>query len=111
MKDKRKYPRVSALNMISLQKTGENGILNFDAMGRTLDISAGGALCETVMHIPEETLLELNIQNEEDILTIKGRVVHSRENTDEKYETGIKFIDLTPEESSTLSLWVKDSDV
>ena len=110
MRDQRKYPRVSTLNMISLQTTGEDGFLNFDTMGRTLDISAGGALLETVIQIPEETLLEMNIQNEEEILTIKGRVVHSRENADRKYETGVRFTDLTPEENSTLSLWVKETD-
>lgn len=111
MKEQRQYPRISTLNMISLQTTGADGFLNFDTMGRTLDISAGGALLETVMQIPEETMLELNIQNEEDILTIKGKVVHSRENADGKYETGIKFIDQTPEESTTLNSWLKETDV
>ena len=74
-----------------------NGKPMAEGMGKTVDISQGGALLETGRPIESEFILMLSIDLEKKVVETKGRVAHSRPNGSSTYLTGIKF-EGTPDE-------------
>jgi hypothetical protein len=91
--EKRKNPRIDSHNLISYTRLDENGNPVGQGMGRTLNISEGGILLETHLPIDPQYILSFTISLEDEIMDIKGRVAFNKKRDDEKYETGIQFIE------------------
>jgi c-di-GMP-binding flagellar brake protein YcgR len=100
-KERRKHPRVPTSNIVSYVCIDANGKPIAEGMGKTVDISQGGALLETGRPIESEYILMLSIDLEKKVVETKGRVAHSRSNGDSTYLTGIKF-EGTPDEVTTV---------
>ena len=90
-KEKRKHARVDSLNL-SYFCLDENNQVVKQGMGRTLNVSESGILLETHYPIDEKHTITVTLGLEEDLIEISGRPVHSRLNTDKKYEVGIEFL-------------------
>jgi hypothetical protein len=90
-KEKRKYPRISSLNL-SYVCLDENNEIIKQGMGRSLNVSESGILLETHFPIDDQLIVTLTLGLEEDLVDIKGRPVHTRINDDGKYEVGIEFL-------------------
>ncbi|MGB5422052.1 MAG: PilZ domain-containing protein [Desulfobacterales bacterium] len=91
-KDKRKFIRINSLNLSYVLVDGE-GDADRQTMGRTLDVSEAGIRLET--HLPVEIgrHLMLSVGLEDDVVDIKGRVVHAGKNKHGKYELGIELLE------------------
>jgi len=100
-KEQRKAVRINSLNL-SYIGIDENNVTVKQAMGRTLNVSENGILMETHFPIDSKQIVSLSLALEDDLIDMKGEVVYSRPGTDDKYETGIKFIDV--QEASQLIL-------
>ncbi|MDX2441629.1 MAG: PilZ domain-containing protein [Desulfobacterales bacterium] len=105
-KDKRKHFRVNSLNLSYVFVDGNNDE-GKQTIGRTLNVSESGILLET--HIPlnlNDNLL-LTIGLKEDLVDIKGKVVHSAKDEQGKYEVGVKFTEKDDAASEILGKYVK----
>jgi c-di-GMP-binding flagellar brake protein YcgR len=100
-KEQRKAVRINSLNL-SYIGIYENNVTVKQAMGRTLNVSENGILMETHFPIDSKQIVSLSLALEDDLIDMKGEVVFSRPGEDDKYETGIKFIEI--KEASRLIL-------
>ncbi|MFZ0724498.1 MAG: PilZ domain-containing protein [Desulfobacterales bacterium] len=90
--DKRKFTRINSLNLSYVMVDGA-GEADRQTMGRTLDVSEAGIRLET--HLPVEVgrHLMLSLGLEDNVVDIKGRVVHARKNEAGKYELGVELLE------------------
>ena len=92
--DKRKNPRIKSPNLlVYLCLDGQKNEV-IQGMGRTLNVSEGGILLETHVPIdPRHTVL-LTIAMEEDLMHFKGKIAHSKEREDGRFESGVEFLEM-----------------
>ncbi len=94
VREKRASPRIRSLNLTSyIPKKGERQEYII-SIGRTLDVSEGGAKVETHRQLDKGTELELDIAVEDEIISAKGEVVYSEDLGDGLFGTGISFISI-----------------
>lgn len=105
--DKRLHTRVNALNLIAYDCMDKDGQVVMHGMGRTLNISEGGILLETHIQIEQQYDALLSIGLENDLIDIKGKVVSSRPDKVDKFESGIKFLEIGETELAILKLYIK----
>jgi len=91
-KERRRYPRVPTSNLVSYVCIDAGGKPVAEGMGKTVDISQGGALLETGRPIESEYILLLSIDMEKKVVETRGRVAHSRPSGPSRYLTGIEFL-------------------
>ncbi len=91
--EKRKHCRVDSLNL-SYVCEDEKGVVINEGMGRTLNVSESGILLETHFATVPSHYLSLTIAIEEDLVDIRGRIVHSNTGEDGKFQTGVQFLDI-----------------
>ena len=91
--DKRHHPRIRALNLISYSCIDETDKVVAQGMGRTLNVSEDGILLETHVAIDPKYSIALAIGLEDELINIKGSIIHSGSGKDEKFEAGIEFIE------------------
>ena len=106
-KEKRKFERVDSLNLSYLLIDAENDEVEKQTMGRTLNVSEAGILLETHLPVATGRHMLLSIGLEDDLVDIKGRVVHSHKSSYGKYELGIEFLDLNPDTFRILQKFIK----
>lgn len=92
--DKRKNQRVKSPNLLVYLCIDEEKNEVIQGMGRTLNVSEGGILLETHVPIdPRHTVL-LTIAMEEDLMHFKGKIAHSKEREDGRFESGVEFLEM-----------------
>jgi hypothetical protein len=91
--DRRKYPRVNTINLISHVTIDETGRRIFQGMSRALDISRGGILLETAYPIESGCLSMMTVDVDSNLIEIKGELIYCSKSDTEMYHSGIKFID------------------
>jgi len=90
--DRRKYPRVNTTNLISHVTIDETGRWIFQGMSRALDISRGGILLETAQPITPGCLSMMTVDMDNNLIEIKGELIHCSKSGPSTYHSGIKFI-------------------
>ena len=91
VREKRASPRIRSLNLASyVPRKGEEQEYII-SIGRTLDVSEGGAKIETHRQLDKGLQLELEIAVEDQIISARGEVLYSRELGDDLFGTGISF--------------------
>ena len=104
--NKRKDQRVKSPNLLVYLCIDEEGNKIFQGMGRTLNVSEGGILLETHVPIdPRHTLL-LTIAMEEDLMHFKGRIAHTKEREDGRFESGVEFLEMDKQKRRFLSQYM-----
>jgi len=90
-KERRKHTRINSLNLVSYVCMGEDNQIVRQAMGRTLDVTEGGMLLET--HVPMEPhhAVLLTMGAKDDLVDVKGTVVHCRAGKGRRFQSGIQF--------------------
>ena len=106
MKDKRKYPRVSSLNLSYVCIDEKENIIN-EGMGRTLDVSEAGIRLETNFFINPGQMLSLTIAIEDNLLDVKGKVVYSESDADGVSRAGVEFTELNESSRDVLKKFVQ----
>jgi hypothetical protein len=103
---RRRFDRKNSLNWIDYEIPGPSGSIG-RGMGRTRNISGAGLLLET--HTPLEpgwtVLLTLGLGNE--MVGVKGRVVHMEPAGEELFWSGIEFLEMAPEGKKILEKYLE----
>ena len=89
--ERRKYPRVDASNLIECCCLDENENELGHRMVRAIDVSPVGAKIESFQKIESVYVRLATTDSDSSLFEIKGRVVHSRQTEDGRYELGICF--------------------
>ncbi len=103
---KRKSPRVERIVMTGMLQRHDSGELAENTIGRTLNISEGGILLETVHPAPFLSKVSLSIALHEYILDVRGEVVHLKRATNGHIEMGVKFIEISTEGKEMLKMFI-----
>ena len=106
-KEKRKFERVDSLNLSYLLIDAQNDEVEKQTMGRTLNVSEAGILLETHLPVAIGRHMLLSIGLEDELVDIKGRVVHSSKSSESRYELGIEFLDMNEETFRILQKFIK----
>lgn len=91
----RKSDRVASLNLLDYVVLGENGEPVNRGMARTLNVSEVGVLLETHIELVLGQELLITIEFEENLVELRGKVVHIGPCDDQKYCSGIEFLEIT----------------
>ena len=92
-KERRKDERFDSLNLLNIC-VDDHGTIVQEGMGRTLNVSESGICLETHFEIDTSHFLTVTIAMEDDLVNIKGKVAFSRPGKEEKFETGVEFIEV-----------------
>jgi len=95
--EKRIDARTESSNLLSYVCLDDNNHELMQGMGRTLNVSEGGISLETHVPIDPHHIVSLTIALENDLMDFKGKIAHSRKREDEKFESGIDFIEMDEE--------------
>ena len=106
-KDKRKFIRISSLNLSYVLVDGNQEDADKQTMGRTLNVSEAGIRLETNLAVNIGRQMMLSIGLEDELVDIRGRVVHSKQNAEGNYELGVEFIDKDASTSKILKEFIK----
>lgn len=102
----RAYPRVEKLILTNVETIRESGLREELSVGRTLNISEGGALIESTQAPPLTSRVSLRIAVKEHIVNVEGEVTHLNKNRDGFIEIGIKFLNLSSEDREILTMFI-----
>ena len=94
--EKRKHMRVNALNLSHVAVDDREDAVK-QAIGRTLNVSETGILLETHFPIESDQNVELTLGFEEELVNLKGKVIHLLNGETGKFEMGIQFTDVNDE--------------
>lgn len=94
--EKRKHKRVNALNLSHVAVDDRETTVK-QAIGRTLNVSETGILLETHFPIESDQNVELTLGFEENLVNLKGKVIHLLNGETGKFEMGIQFTDIDEE--------------
>jgi len=100
--DMRRHPRVKHIYLASYDIYGSLGEVAESYIGRTLDVSPGGVRLETAKPLPLLSRLSLSLAIGEKIIEVEGEVVNLSKKKSGMIETGLEFINITPEKSKLL---------
>jgi hypothetical protein len=95
--EKRASPRIRSLLLASYVPRKDEQQEYIISIGRTLDVSEGGAKIETHRQLDKGLQLELEIAVEDQIISAKGVVLYSQELGDGLFGTGISFTAINEE--------------
>ena len=72
-----------------------------------MNVSEGGILLETHVQIEQQYDASLLIGLEDDLINIKGKIVASKPGKADKFESGVKFLQISETELAILKLYIK----
>ncbi len=104
--EKRKHLRVNALNLSHVAVDDREETVK-QAIGRTLNVSETGILLETHFPIESDQNVELTLGFEEDLVNLKGRVIHLLNGETGKFEMGIQFTNVDEQGSEIIKDFIK----
>jgi c-di-GMP-binding flagellar brake protein YcgR len=105
--EKRRHPRIESLNLIAYACMDGNGNVINQGMGRTLNVSEIGLLLETVYSLDCEDVMLMGVGIQDELIDIRGRVVHAGVNKDGKHEIGIEFIEIDNRSINILKQYIE----
>jgi len=106
-KNNRTNNRIPSKNLISYVCMDDDNKIVESGMGRTLNVSESGIMLETHTLLETNLIILLSIGLEENLIDIRGKIVHSKSMDEGKYNIGIQFIDLDSESKQQLSEFIK----
>jgi len=92
MEEKRKYPRIGTINLISYIVLDKNGNRLSQGMGTAQNISQNGLLIETNQMIDSEYISLLSNSQENNLIEIIGKVVYCRHFKSRKFKAGVRLL-------------------
>ena len=91
--EKRKHPRVDINNLVSYRCMDDMGNMTKEGRGKSVNISQGGILIETHDPFEWQDILLLFIDIEDELVSIKGKVIYCNAANFGKFRTGIQFLE------------------
>ncbi len=108
--DRREHTRVVSVNLVTYKHFDDSGEIDESSMGRTRNISVGGILLEVYKHYPLFSIIDMQIALGERVVNPKGRVVRLQELEGGLVEMGVKFIEVSPSDSSALAAYLSHNE-
>ncbi len=106
--ERRKHPRFESLNLLSYVCLDGNNRAVDQGMGRTLNVSKGGILLETYNPVDSEHTMVLTIGLKDNMVDIKGKIIHFGTDEDGKVKSGTQFIEMDKKTLLTLEAYVAE---
>lgn len=107
-KDNRKSKRIEARHFISYDLLNDSGEVVENGMALSLDLSREGVLIEGRTHFDRDATVKVYIAVGEEVVELTGKVKHSEKLSDEKYQIGIHFEDMTEEKAEKVAQFYPD---
>jgi hypothetical protein len=104
--DRRMHGRVESLYLLSFVSHDENGQVFNEGMGRTLNVSEGGILLEASDLIEPQYPLLMTIGLKDELIEIRGRIVHTSLQRDGTYLYGVQFDGVDQEKLKILRRYI-----
>jgi len=104
--EKRRHIRIDSLNLSHIT-VFEEGVVVYQGMGRTLNVSESGILLETKYQIPAGDKMNISIGLEDDLMELIGKAVFAKETDPGRHETGIEFLEVDEAIIPRLRLFIK----
>ena len=92
-KERRKHPRVEINNLIFYICINDSGNKTKEGRGKAINISRGGILIETNDSFEWQDTLQLAIEIEDELVSIKGKVIYCNADDLGKFRIGIQFLE------------------
>lgn len=92
--EKRKHLRTESLRLLNYVSYDKVEVEAAQGMGRTLNVSESGIMLETHDPFDIDQIISLRIGFEENVVDVRGRVIYTRQNSQEMYQSGIEFFDV-----------------
>lgn len=89
--EKRNYPRIKKLYLISYINKNEGSTVSPISMGRTLDISPSGIRLEVYQSLMMDSVIEMEIGFQEQKFSTKGKIIRVEEIDEKTFIVGIQF--------------------
>jgi c-di-GMP-binding flagellar brake protein YcgR len=105
--ERRRCTRIHALNLISYSCFDDTENIVAQGMGRTLNVSEDGILLETSVSIDPKYSIALSIGLENELINIKGKIIHSESGKNNKFEAGIEFLEIDESTVEILRKYIK----
>jgi len=106
--EKRRYPRIEAINSVIYVLFDEKGKKKATGRGQTLNLSQTGVLLKTADPVEGVYVVLVTIDLEGEKIKIKGRVRHTRKDeSSNHYLTGIEFMGPKEEQVQVIVSFVK----
>jgi len=103
LKDKRKFPRISTMNLLSVKVVEPNGTIGKEMPGYTLDFSKEGLRAVLSFSPSIGANLSLKMAIEDKVISFSGVVKWKKEIKKGKYQVGIKVGNIKEDEIKLLS--------
>ena len=111
MRKKPRHKRLETLNLVSLSHKDQNGHVDLEIVGRTLDLSEGGILLECSQAVPSENKeVEVILGIREHVIKVKGEIVHMRDLEDDNIGLGIAFRDLSADNARIINGFMSEDE-
>jgi hypothetical protein len=104
---RRRFDRKNSLNFIDYEVPGLNGALSGRGIGRTRNISGAGLLLETSNPLEPGWTIHLTLGLGNEMVGIKGRVVHMEAADEGLFWSGIEFLEMDAKGKKTLENYLK----
>jgi len=89
--EKRDYPRIKKLYLISYINRDKGHTLSPISMGRTLDISPSGIRMEVYQFLTRDSVIEMEMGFHEEEFSTKGKIIRVEQIDEKTYIVGIQF--------------------
>lgn len=111
MRKKPRHKRLETLNLVSLSHKDQDGHVDLEIVGRTLDLSEGGILLECSQAVPSENKeVEVILGIREHVIKVKGEIVHMRDLEDDNIGLGIAFKDLSADNALIINGFMSEDE-
>ncbi|MDW7712175.1 MAG: PilZ domain-containing protein [Deferrisomatales bacterium] len=107
MEQQRWAPRMEALHILHYQLVDPEGLYAARGMGRTLNASEEGLLLEVHEPLQVGQELRITVGLEEDLVDLRGRVVHAKAAGDTAYHAGVAFLELDARDREVLGSYLR----
>lgn len=108
---KSRHKRLETLNLVSLSHKNDEGELDLELVGRTLDLSEGGILLEIHQPLPSQNrMVDVTLGIKEHVVQTIGEIVHQRELEGGTIGLGIAFRDISDEDASVITRFLDEDE-
>lgn len=104
--ENRQYPRFESLNTVAYLCLDETDTVVSQGMGRTLNLSENGILLHAYRPIEGCDRILITIGLGEELVEIRGRLIHSRKDPSAGFHYGIEFVEPETADKATLLKFV-----
>jgi hypothetical protein len=94
MSEKRKHSRVDSIFLLTYVHLDDEDKEIMQGMGRTLNVSESGIMLETHISFNENARMDVIVGLQEEMVTIRGKVIFSHPADSGRYRSGIEFVDI-----------------